>query len=52
MWIAILGVSAVALIGIWACCYVASEADDNITEEWNKNWVGQKFDNASQKSKK
>ena len=43
MWIAILGVIGVALVGIWACCVVASDADDSITEEWNKNWVGQKF---------
>ena len=44
MWIAILAIGAIALVGVWACCVVASDADDNITEEWNKNWIGQKFD--------
>jgi hypothetical protein len=51
MWIAILGVSAVALVGVYACCVVASDADD-ITEEWNKNWVGQKFPKEDPKTKK
>ena len=44
MWIVILGLIGIALVGIWACCVVASKADENITEEWNKNWTGQKFD--------
>ena len=52
MWIVILGIIGVALVGIWACCVVASDADDSITEEWNKNWVGQKFDKEPPKSKK
>lgn len=43
MWIVILGIICVALVGIWACCVAASDADD-ITEEWNKNWIGQKFE--------
>ena len=43
MWIVILGIIGVALVGVWACCVVASDAD-NITEEWNKNWTGQKFE--------
>ena len=50
MWIAILGVIGVALVGVWACCVVASDADD-ITEEWNKNWVGQKFEKRNQSKK-
>jgi len=36
MWIAILGVSAVALIGIWACCVVAGDADDSMEQENQK----------------
>lgn len=30
------------IFAIWCMCAAASEADD-ITEEWNKNWTGQKF---------
>lgn len=30
------------LIDLWAMCKAASDAD--ATDEWNKNWVGQKFD--------
>ena len=33
----------VVIAGMWCMCRAASKAD-NITEEWNKNWVGQKFD--------
>ena len=44
MWIAILGlVGTFVLASIWVCCKAASDADDSITEEWNKNWTGQKF---------
>ena len=32
------------VFAIWCMCAAASEADDNITEQWNKNWTGQKFD--------
>lgn len=31
------------IFAIWCMCAAASEADD-ITEEWNKNWEGQKFE--------
>lgn len=51
MWIVIIGIIGLILIGIYACCVVASDADD-ITEKWNKNWVGQKFDKEPPKSKK
>lgn len=33
MWIAILGVIGVALVGIWACCVMASDADDRFDKE-------------------
>lgn len=39
------------IFAIWCMCAAASEADD-IVEQWNKNWTGQKFKNASQKFKK
>lgn len=42
MWI-ILGIIGLGInIALWVCCKAASDADD-ITEEWNKNWIGQKF---------
>jgi hypothetical protein len=37
MWIAILGVSAVALVGVYACCIVASDADDAMEKSEDNN---------------
>ena len=35
MWIIILGIIGVALVGIWACCVVASDADDTLEKYEN-----------------
>ena len=36
MWIAIMAIGAVALVGIYACCVVASDADDRAEQEFEK----------------
>ncbi len=36
-------VVSLIVLSIWCMCKAASDADNNITEEWNKNWTGQKF---------
>jgi hypothetical protein len=43
MVVALLIVAGLLLLAsLWAMCKAASDAD--ATAEWNKNWVGQKFD--------
>ncbi|MBR4003410.1 MAG: hypothetical protein IKI95_05090 [Clostridia bacterium] len=51
MWIVLIGLAIVSLASILVCCKAASDADD-ITEDWNKNWIGQKFTKEAPKSKK
>ena len=43
MWILAIIIFVAVSVALWVCCIAASDADDNITEEWNKNWIGQKF---------
>jgi Tfp pilus assembly protein PilV len=40
--ILLIAVGLLLLASLWAMCKAASDAD--ATAEWNKNWVGQKFD--------
>lgn len=39
----LIALGLVVLATIWCMCRAAGKAD-GITEEWNKNWTGQKFD--------
>lgn len=35
-------IGLIVIAGLWAMCKAASDAD--AIDEWNRNWVGQKFD--------
>ena len=42
MWILAIIIFVSVNIALFVCCKAASDADD-IVEQWNKNWTGQKF---------